>query len=192
VLRLRFRTAAGGITLLLLAGLGASSGRLSAAPSATKQTTVHFSVSEKGPRTPHPGQELTRASGSGTLTFAEAPKAVVVNRSTAATGTITFHRWRVVNGSIVDEDKVTTSVVSGLYRITAPAQGIQVQVKVTTTDPQSKDPCPAGSMGQFNLLHGRVKKQPDSFGLSLCGLHDDSFGGVGGKRAFVTVSVKSQ
>jgi hypothetical protein len=194
VLRFRFRTAAGAITLLLLAGTGVVSGRVSAAPVAAKQTTttIRFTVSEKG-RDKLPGGQVlvTRASGSGTLTLADTPQARAVNTSTSATGTIRFHGWRVGGNRVIDDANLSMDVVSGTYRFTNRIQNVNLQTTVTESDPNEKFKCSAGSAGRATLLHGKVKSQPDSFATGdFCGLHVLDFGGTVGAPAHVVVTIK--
>src|SRR5262245_38819505 len=105
-LRLALLTAVG-VFLVLVVAVEAS-GRLPGGPNiptqattsttqTTTPTTVRFSFSENGQRSLGKGRELTRASGSGTLTLAEPPtEPGTTYSSTSATGVITFHRWRVV------------------------------------------------------------------------------------------------
>jgi hypothetical protein len=194
VLRFRFRTAAGAITLLLLVGTGVVSGRLSAAPVAARQTatTIRFTVSEKGHDKLPGGQVLvTRASGSGTLTLADTPRANAVNTSTSATGTIRFHGWRVVGNRVIDDANLTMSVASGTYRFTNRVQNVNLQTTVTASDPNEKFKCPVGSAGRATLLHGKVKSQPDSFATGdFCGIHLLDFGGTVGAKASVVVKIK--
>jgi hypothetical protein len=194
VLRFRVRTAAGAITLLLLAGTGVVSGRLSAAPVAAKQTTttIRFTVSEKGHDKLPGGQVLvTRASGSGTLTLADTPQAGAVNQSTSATGTIRFHGWRVVGKKVIDDANLSMNVVSGTYRFISRMQRVDLETKVTASDPNEKFTCPVGSAGRATLLDGKVKSQPDSFATGdFCGLHVLDFGGTVGAPAHVVVTIK--
>jgi hypothetical protein len=194
VLRFRVWTAAGAITLLLLAGTGVVSGRVSAAPVAAKQatTTIRFTVSEKG-RNKLPGGQLlvTRTFGSGTLTLADTPQANAVNKSTGATGTIRFHGWRVVGNRVIDDANLSMDVVSGTYRFTNRIQNVHLQTTVTKSDPNEKFKCPVGSAGGAGLLHGKVKSQPDSFATGeFCGLHVLDFGGTVGAPAHVVVTIK--
>jgi hypothetical protein len=194
VLRFRVGTAAGAITLLLLAGAGVVSGRLSAAPFAAKQTTttIRFTVSERGHNKLRGGQVLvTRASGSGTLTLADTPQAKAVNKSMSATGTIRFHGWRVVGNRVIDDANLSMDVVSGTYRFTNRIQNVNLQTTVTKSDPNEEFKCPVGSAGRATLLHGKVKSQPDSFTTGgFCGLHILLFGGASGGPASVVVTIK--
>jgi hypothetical protein len=191
VLRLRFRTAAGVLTLALV-GAGIASGSLSAEPNAAKQTTIRFSVSEKGHRSLSKGRELTRASGSGTLTLEAAPQVNALYHATSANGTIVFHRWRVVAGRVIDEDDVTLDVVSGTYRFTRTSSSAVVQVSVTKTDANETDSCPVGATGELGLLDGRAG-QPDGLGVNkLCGQHDIDYGGFKGRRAAVSITAKPE
>jgi len=192
VLRFRVRTAAGVITLLLLAGTGVVSGRLSAAPVAAKQTTIRFTVSEKGHNKLPGGQVLmTRASGSGSLTLADTPQAGTEYKSTGATGTIRFHGWRVVGGRVIDDANLSMDVVSGSYRFISRMQRVVLQTTVTQSDPNEKFKCPTGSIGGAGLLDGKVKSQPDSFSTGeFCGLHVLDFGGTVGAKASVVVTIK--
>ena len=192
--RFRVWTAAGAISLLLLAGAGIASGRSSAAPVAAKQTTttIRFTVSEKG-RDKLPGGQVlvTRASGSGTLTLADTPQARAVNQSTSATGTIRFHGWIVVGGRVVDDANLSMDVVSGTYRFISRMQRVDLQTKVTASDPNEKFTCPVGSAGRATLLDGKVKSQPDSFATGdFCGMHILDFGGTVGSPAHVVVRIK--
>jgi hypothetical protein len=191
VLRLRVRTAAGAITLLLLAGAGALSGGLSAAPYAARQTTtIRFSLSEKSHRALSKGRELTQSRGSGTLTLADKPQVNAVYHSTSATGTIVFHRWRTVGHRVIDEDDVTMNVVSGTYRFTKTSSTAVVQVSVTKTDATETDNCPVGAAGELGILDGRAG-QPDGLGVNrLCGQHDIDYGGFKGRRAAVSIAVR--
>jgi hypothetical protein len=145
VLRFRVRTAAGAITLLLLAGTGVVNGRVSTAPVAAKQptTTIRFTVSEKGHNKLSKGQVLiTRASGSGILTLADTPQAKAVNKSMSATGTIRFHGWRVVGNRVIDDANLSMDVVSGTYRFTNRIQNVNIQTTVTKSDPNEEFKCP--------------------------------------------------
>jgi hypothetical protein len=191
VLRLRFRKATGVLTLALV-GAGIASGSLSAEPYAAKQTTtIRFSVSEKGHRRLSKGRELTRTSGSGTLTLAETPQVNALYHSTSATGTIVFHRWRVVARHVIDEDNLTLNVTSGTYRFTKTSSSAVVQVSVTKTDAKETDICPVGTTGELGLLDGRAG-QPDTLGINnLCGQHDIDYGGFKGRRATVSITVKA-
>jgi hypothetical protein len=188
-------TAAGAITLLLLAGTGVVNGRLSAAPVAAQQTaTIRFTVSEKGRDKLSKGQVLmTRASGSGTLTLADTPQANAVYKSTGATGTIRFHGWRVVGHRIIEDANLSMDVVSGTYRFTNRMQNVVLQTTVTKSNPNQKYKCPVGSTGGSGLLDGKVKSQPDSFSTGdFCGLHVLLFGGASGAPASVVVTVKTE
>ena len=192
VLRLASRTAAG--ALVLLVGVVAASERSSAEPYIAKQTTtIRFSLSEKGHLAVPNGRELTRASGSGTLTIEGTPQENgPLSKSTSATGTIRFHRWRVVGGRVIDEDNLTMDVLSGLYHFTQKFSSAQLNFKVTTSDPKEKDNCPVGSTGASGALDGKVKSQPDSYSIGeVCG-HAGflNYGGVSGQRAAVVVTLK--
>jgi hypothetical protein len=192
VLRFRVGTAAGAITLLLLAGTGVVNGRVSAAPVAAKQTTttIRFTFSEKGHAPVGGVRELTRASGSGTLTLAETPQENAVYKSTSATGTIRFHAWRVVGGRVIDVVNLTMAVQSGMYRFTSGFQNVPLQTTVTKSDPNEKYTCPVGSTGGSGVLDGKVKSRPDSFSIGeFCGLPQLLYGGVSGARAAVVVKV---
>jgi len=180
------------MTLLLLAGTGVVSGRLSAAPVAAKQTTIRFTVVENGRNKLPGGQVLvTRASGSGTLTLADTPQSNAVNTSTSATGTIRFHGWRVVGQRVIDDANLSMNVVSGTYRFTNRIQNVNLQTTVTESDPGEKFKCSVGSAGRATLLHGKVKRQPDSFATGdFCGLHVLDFGGTVGAPAHVVVTIK--
>jgi hypothetical protein len=192
--RFRVRIAAGAITLLLLTGTGVVNARSSAASGAAKQTTttIRFTVTEKGHNKLPGGQVLmTRASGSGTLTFADTPQAKAVNQSTSATGTIRFHGWRVVGNRVIDDANLSMDVVSGTYRFTNRIQNVNLKTTVTESDPNEKFKCPVGSAGGATLLDGKVKSQPDSFATGdFCGLHILDFGGTVGAPASVVVKVK--
>jgi hypothetical protein len=188
VLRLRIRTAAG-IVALLLAGAGLASERSSAGPAVANQTTIRFSVSEKSHRTVGKARELTRTSGSGILAIAETPQANAVYHSTSASGAIVYHRWRVVGGRVTDEENVTLDVVSGAYRFTKTTSTAVVQVTVDKTDSKETDTCAVGSTGELGLLDGKAATQPDNLGISACALHDVSYGGVKGQRAAVAITV---
>jgi hypothetical protein len=174
--------------LVLLAGVVFASSAL-AQVDASKQTTIHFSFTET--HRPHAkGREWTRGSGSGTLTLADTPQVNVPYKSTSATGTLQFHRWKVVGQHVVDEDNVTLDVVSGQYRFTKTSSTAVVEVKVTKTDPSEKDSCAVGSTGEFGLLDGIGKVQTDTFSVNrLCGLHDANYGGLTGKPALVVITV---
>ena len=162
------------------------------AMAAAKQTTIRFTVSERGHDKLPGGQVLvTRASGSGTLTLADTPQANAVNTSTSATGTIRFHGWRVVGNRVIDDANLSMNVVSGTYRFTNRVQNVNLQTTVTQSDPNEKFTCPAGSAGRATLLHGKVKSQPDSFATGdFCGMHILDFGGTVGAPAHVVVTVK--
>jgi hypothetical protein len=192
VLRFRLRTAAGAITLLLLAATGVVSGLSSAAPVAAEQTTtIRFTFSEKGHAPVGKVRELTRASGSGTLTLAETPQDGVVYKSTSATGTIGFHAWRVVGGRVIDVVNLTMDVQSGTYRFTNSFQNLTFQTTVSKSNPNEKYKCPVGSMGKSGVLDGKVKSRPDSFGIGeFCGLPQLLYGGTNGARAAVVATVK--
>jgi len=182
------------LACLEVEGAGIASGRLSAAPVAAKETTIRFTVSEKGHNKLPGGQVLvTRASGSGTLTLADTPQANTVNNSTSATGTIRFHGWRVVGNRVIDDANLTMNVASGTYRFTNRIQNLNLQTTVTTSDPNEKFKCPVGSAGRATLLHGKGKSQPDSFATGdFCGMHVLDFGGTVGAPASVVVTIKSE
>ena len=195
MLRLASRTAAG--ALLLLVGVVAASERTFAGPLAsketttitqtTKPTTIRFSFSEKG----HRGHELTRASGSGTLTLAEPPQeAGTTYSSTSATGVIKFHRWRVVASRVMDEDKFSMDVTSGDYRFRSVAVDLGIQGTVTKATSKSTDTCSTGSAGRFGLEQGKVKSRPDFVGLEMCGVKLGYTNGIAGVRAVVRVKVE--
>src|SRR5215831_4772975 len=174
--------------LVAVVGAGIAGGSLSAA----KQTTIRFSVSEKGHRSLSTGRELTRVSGSGTLTLAETPQVNALYHATDATGTILFHRWEVVAGRVIDEDNVTLNVTSGTYRFTKTSSSAVVQVSLSKTDAKETDSCPVGATGDLGLLDGRAG-QPDDLGVNrLCGQHDIDDGGFKGRRASLTITVKRQ
>src|SRR5262249_329543 len=124
-------------------GAGIAGGSLSAA----KQTTIRFSVSEKGHRSLSKGRELTRVSGSGTLTLGETPQVNVPYNATSANGTIVFHRWKVVAGRVIDEDSLTLNVTSGTYRFTKTTSTAVVLVSVSKTEGKGTDHCPGGTTG---------------------------------------------
>jgi hypothetical protein len=192
MLRFRVWTAAAAITLLLLAGTGVVTGRSSAAPVAAKQTTIRFTVSEKGRDKLSGGQVLvTRASGGGTLTLADTPQAGTEYKSTSATGTIRFHGWIVGGGRVTDEANLSMDVVSGSYRFISRMQRVVLQTTVAKSDPNEKFTCPTGSTGGAALLDGKVKSQPDSFSTGdFCGMHVLDFGGTVGSPAHVVVAIK--
>jgi hypothetical protein len=177
--------------LVAVVGAGIAGGGLSAA----KQTTIRFSVSEKGQRSLSKGRELTRVSGSGTLTLAGAPQVNALYKATNASGTILFHRWKVVAGRVIDEDNVTLNVVAGTYRFTKTSSSAVVQVSVTKTDAKETDSCPVGTTGELGLLDGRAG-QPDDLGVNaLCGAdghHDIDYGGFKGRHAAVSITVKPE
>lgn len=184
----------GTIALLLLAGIGAVSGRLSAAPVAANQTmtTFRFAVAEKGRNKVSEGQVLmTRASGSGTLMLPDTPQANVVSNSMSASGTLRFHGWRVVGGRVIEDANLNMDVVSGTYRFTNRMQNIVLQTTVTKSDPSQKYKCAMGSTGSSGLLDGKIKRQPDSFSTGgFCDLPVRLFGGASGARASVVVTIK--
>jgi len=157
----------------------------------TKQTTtIHFRVSEKGHRSLSRGRELTRVSGSGTLTLAQTPQVNVPHNATSANGTILFHRWKVVAGRVIDEDNLTLNVTSGMYRFTKTASTAVVQVSVTKTDAKETDSCPVATTGEVGLLDGKAG-QPDDLEVNrLCGQHDTDYGGFKGRRATLAITVK--
>src|SRR6476646_7501526 len=166
---------------LVLLGTAQAGGR--------QTTTIHFSFTESH-RAQAKGREWTRGSGGGTLTLAGTPQVNALNKSTAATGSLQFHRWKVVGNRVIDEDNVTMDVLSGTYRFTKTTSAAVVQVKVTKTDPSEKDDCPVGSTGELGLLDGTAKTQPDALGVnSLCGLHDANYGGLTGHPALVSIKV---
>jgi hypothetical protein len=175
-------------SLVLLAAVVGVSSAL-AQGNESKQTTIHFSFTES--HRPHAkGREWTRGSGSGTLTLAETPQVDAVYKSTGATGTLQFHRWKVVGKRVIDEDNVTMDVLSGSYRFTKSTSAAVVEVKVTKTDPTQKDTCAVGSTGELGLLDGTVNTQPDALGVnSLCGLHDANYAGLTGQPALVVIKV---
>jgi hypothetical protein len=193
VLQLVVRTAAG--ALLLLMGAVAASERSSAQPYVTKQTTtLDFSFTEKGHRALSKGRELSRASGSGTLTIpVDTPQARTVYKGTSATGVIKFHRWRVVANRVIDEDQLTMDVVvspsgQSTYRFISRIANIVLLVNVTASDPKETDPCPVGSTGVIGVSKGKVKTQPDSFSTEICGFHF-LYGGNVGLPARVKVTI---
>ena len=174
--------------LVAVVGAGIAGGSLSAA----KQTTIRFSVSEKGQRSLSKGRELTRVSGSGTLTLAKTPQVNVPYNATSASGTIVFHRWTVIAGRVIDEDNVTMNVTSSTYRFTRTTSTAVVQVGVTKTDAKETDSCPVGTTGELGLLDGKAG-QPDDLGVNrLCGQHEIDYGGFKGRHAAVTITVKPE
>lgn len=189
--RFRVRTTAA-MTLLLLVGMAVVSARVSAAPVAAKQTTIRFTVSEKGRDKLSKGQVLmTRASGSGTLTLADTPQAGAFSKSTSATGTIRFHGWIVGGGRVTEEANLSMDVVSGTYRFINRMQALDLQTTVTESNPNQRFKCPLGSAGKSGLLDGKVKSQPDSFSTGdFCGMHVLLFGGASGAPASVVVKIK--
>jgi hypothetical protein len=189
VLRFASRIAAG--ALLLLVGVVAASERSSAEPNVAKQTTttIRFSLSEKGHLAVPGGRELSRISGTGTLTIDGTPQEGVVYSSMSATGVITFHRWLVLGRRVIDEDNVSMDVLSGQGRFTQKFSSAQVEVKVTKSDAKERDPCDVGSAGAFGLIDGKVKARPDSIGVGLCGVQHVIYGGVSGHRAVVRVTI---
>jgi len=179
--------------VFVCAGLAlACAGVASASLYASKQTTIRFSVSEKGHRSLSKGRELTRVSGSGTLTLGETPKVNVPYNATSANGTIVFHRWKVVAGRVIDEDSLTLNVTSGTYRFTKTTSTAVVLVNVTKTDAKETDSCPVGATGDVGLLDGRAG-QPDDLGVNrLCGQRDIDYGGFKGRHAALTITVKPE
>jgi hypothetical protein len=176
----------------LALGLSVEGAGIASARSSTKQTTIHFSVSERSHRAVSKGRELTRASGGGTLTLAAKPQVNVLYHATSANGTITFHLWRVVGGRVIDEDNVTMNVTSATYRFTKTVSNVNTDVTVAKTDPKETDSCPAGATGQVGFLDGRVKAQPDDFNPELCGQHEIDYGGLKGRHATVAITVKPE
>ncbi len=178
-----------------LAGMTAlpAASRSSVEPSVARQTTtiIRFSLRE---RSRHPlanGRELTRASGSGTLTLAESPQEPgTVYSSTSATGMITFHRWKVVAHRITNEDDFTMNVTAGQYHFRNVAYSLAVQGPVTRAPSNTTDLCSPGSPGGFGLGQGRVKGRPDFVGLEMCGVRLGYTNGISG--AHVVVSIKVQ
>jgi hypothetical protein len=174
--------------LVAVVGAGIAGGSVSAA----KQTTIRFSVSEKGHRSLSKGRELTRVSGSGTLTLGETPQVNVSYNATSANGTIVFHRWDVVAGRVIDENNLSLNVTSATYRFTKTTSTAVVLVSVTKTDAKETDSCPVGTTGDLGLLDGRAG-QPDDLGVNrLCGQRDIDYGGIKGRRAEVTITVKPE
>jgi len=159
---------------------------------AKQTTTIRFSLTEKSHRALSKGRELTQSSGSGTLTLSETPQLNAFYHSTSATGTIVFHRWKVVGGRVIDEDNLTLNVTSGTYRFTKTTSTAVFLVSVTKTDAKETDSCPVGTTGDLGLLDGRAG-QPDDLGVNrLCGQHDIDYGGFKGRRAALTITVKPE
>jgi hypothetical protein len=174
--------------LVAVVGAGIAGGSVSAA----KQTTIRFSVSEKGQRSLSKGRELTRVSGSGTLTLAGAPQVNVSYNATNANGSIVFHRWKVVAGRVIDENNLSLNVTSATYRFTKTTSTAVLQVSVSKTDAQETDSCPVATTGDLGLLDGRAG-QPDDLGVNrLCRQRDIDYGGIKGRRAAVTITVKPE
>jgi hypothetical protein len=174
--------------LVAVVGAGIAGGSLSAA----KQTTIRFRVSEQGQRSLSKGRELTRVSGSGTLTLAMTPQVNVPYNATSANGTIVFHRWKVIAGRVIDEDNVTLNVTSSTYRFTRTTSTAVVQVGVTKTDAKETDICPVETTGELGLLDGKAG-QPDDLGVNrLCGQRDIDYGGFKGRHAAVSITVKPE
>jgi hypothetical protein len=188
-----------GVFLVLVVAVEAS-GRLPGGPNiptqattsttqTTTPTTVRFSFSENGQRSLGKGRELTRASGSGTLTLAEPPtEPGTTYSSTSATGVITFHRWRVVGHRVIDEDDFTMDVTGVHYRFRSVVFGLGLYGTVTKAASITRDTCSTGSAGFFGLGQGRVKGRPDFVGLEMCGVRLDYSNGIGGVHAVVKIS----
>src|SRR5262249_44326568 len=142
---------------LLLACLGVEGAGMATASLAAKQTTtIRFSLTEKSHRALSKGRELTQSSGSGTLTLRETREVNASYHSMSATGTMVFHRWKVVAGRVIDEDNLTLNVTSGTYRFTKTSSTAVVQVSVTKTDAKETDSCPISAAGELGLLDGRA------------------------------------
>src|SRR5262249_25013674 len=154
--------------------------------------TIRFSLTEKSHRALSKGRELTQSSGSGTLTLSETPQLNASYHSMSATGTMVFHRWKVVAGRVIDEDNLTLNVTSGTYRFTKTSSPAVLQVSVTKTAAIETDSCPGGAAGELGLLDARAV-QPDDLGVNrLCGQHDVDYGGFKGRRATLAITVKPQ
>jgi hypothetical protein len=177
--------------LVAVVGAGIAGGSLAA----KQTTTIRFSLTEKSHRALGKGRELTQSSGSGTLTLSETPQVNALYHSTSATGTIVFHRWKVVAGRVIDENNLTLNVTAGTYRFTKTSSAAVLQVSVTKTDAKETDSCPVGTTGDLGLLDGRAG-QPDDLGVNrLCGAdghHDIDYGGFKGRHAAVTITVKPE
>lgn len=145
----------------------------SAYTNVAKQTpaTIKFSFSVKGPRLFPRGQdrkvERARLGGSGTLALPDTPQEGVQSSGTSATGSIFFHRWKVVGRRVIDEDNVSLEVLSGQYYFTQKRATLILQLKVTKLDPKQTDPfCPVGSTTGIGLTHGRIAGKPDNVGIA--------------------------
>jgi len=153
----------------------------------TTPTTVRFSFSVNAKQ----GRELTRASGHGTLTLAEPPtQALTRYPSTSASGVIRFHRWKIANGHVTDEDDFTIDLTSGHYRFNTAVTSVGTDDPVTKAASRTTDLCSPGSPSGFGMSDSKVKSHPDFVGLEMCGVRLPYTNGVAGARVDVTIKVE--
>jgi len=192
--RLAVLTSFGVIVLLsgVVAASGLASGPYSSAQTTsttqtTAPTTVRFSFSVNAKK----GQELTRASGHGTLTLAELPsQALIQYQSTTAAGLIRFHRWKIANGHVTDEDDFTIDLSYGHYRFNTASTQVGTRDPVTKAASHTTDSCSPGSPSGFGMSHGKVKSRPDFVGLEMCGVRLAYTNGVAGAHVVVTIKLE--
>jgi hypothetical protein len=127
------------------------------------QPTVDFTVGEQGHRAQPKSKDgpkflLTRLVGIGSVSVAEGSTnsgGVFTGVVGDATGTIHFHKWRVYEHGVVDEDLLVLKVQrtdgaqyvtdGGLERLN------QVAVVVTKTEHNEADICPVGATGTLTM-----------------------------------------
>jgi hypothetical protein len=168
------------------------------------RSSADFTIGEQGHQALPTGQGakfvLTKVLGAGTVNLEDYVVGTFQSSVTAATGTIHFHKWRIFEHGVVDEDLLTLKVVrSGLsvFSLHDDTTLVSVQsigVVVTKAERGETDACPVGATGTLSMYEHQSgpNKGDDGFGLTIpkCGVKDAFTNGKKGAKVAVGLTVK--
>ena len=157
-----------------------------------------FTVGEQGHRAMPKAKNgpkflLTRLAGLGSVGLAtgtNADDAVIGD----ATGKIHFHKWRVYEHGVVDEDLLVLKVqkTGASFVSVGGADFLEVGVVVTKSKQDETDACPAGSTGTLRMRDGSSEKKKDVLLLKLpsCSVNEAFVDGIKSAKVAVTLTYR--
>ncbi len=170
------------------------------------RTSVTFAVGEQGhlaqPKTKNgPKFLLTKLLGVGGVSLVDGKPDAYGQYDTDisdATGTIHFHKWRVYEHGVIDEDLLALSVQkvakSHYHRSAEVGVVSEVGVTVTKSEHGETDNCPVGTTGTLTMLErmGGDYKGKDIVLLKIagCGVNEGFTNGFKGSKVGVNLTLK--
>jgi hypothetical protein len=168
------------------------------------RSSVEFALGEQGHQALPKGESakfvLTKMLGVGTVNIADYSAGTFESPVSSAIGTIHFHKWRVFEHGVVDEDLLVLKVVkgdAGVFAFHDDTDLVSVQkigLVVTKAEHGETDACPVGATGTLSMYEhaSGPNKGDDGVALSIpkCGVRDGFTNAKKGAKVAVGLTVK--